>query len=672
MVFGLFTFRLFGLQILHGKDYLAQADENRTTEISVQTQRGIIYDRNGYILARNVAAYNATITPAKLPNDPGAVQEVYRQLSKYVDVPVSKGTTDEETVKAFKPCDNDLGITEIVYIADTNAPYDPVRIKCNIDQTTALKIRENEADLPGVGIEIEPVRDYPTGYLTSEIIGFLGPIPATKEEAMKQEGYVPGRDKVGYAGIEASMNDLLMGKNGKRVVEVDSAGQELRDLQEPVATEPGKNIKLTIDTRLQNIAKTALKNSLDLWNTRANKILMTNGVVIAINPKTGEILALVSEPTFENNRMARLIPAYYYNQLMRDPNHPLLNHAISAEHPPGSVFKLSASIGALNEGVVTPEQQVEDGGKITIMQKYSENEVGTPRDYVCYIYKTTGGGHGMVDFLRGLSLSCDVYFYKIGGGYGTEVPVGLNIWRLGEYARALGYNSASGIELPGEETGLIPDPNWKRLTVGENWSTGDTYIATIGQGYVLATPIQVLMSAATIANDGKYMTPTLIKEVLDSEGNVIKEFEPKLRYDLTKDALINTYDENFYPTNNYKTVQPWVIQKVKEGMRAVVEREEGTAYAEFTDMTIPSAGKTGTAEYCDNVAQAANLCQSGNWPAHAWYVGYAPYDNPEIAVVAFVYNGKEGSTVAAPIVEQVMQGYFELKSIDSTGGTGGS
>ncbi|MEJ5202545.1 MAG: hypothetical protein WHV66_09980, partial [Anaerolineales bacterium] len=174
VVFGYYTFRLFNLQILGGPEFLGQSDENRTRIVSIQTERGIIYDRNGYVLARNVPSYNIVITPAYLPADQGAVQEIYRQLSQLIDIPVNRGLTDETTVKTFKPCDNDLGISQIVYIGDTNAPYEPVRIKCNVDPQIAMIVKERAADWPGVGIEIEPVRDYPTGELTAEVIGFLG------------------------------------------------------------------------------------------------------------------------------------------------------------------------------------------------------------------------------------------------------------------------------------------------------------------------------------------------------------------------------------------------------------------------------------------------------------------------------------------------------------------
>ncbi|NPV85060.1 MAG: penicillin-binding protein 2 [Anaerolineae bacterium] len=716
VVFGFYAVRLFVLQVVEGKEYLSQAEENRTTNISVQTQRGIIMDRNGYVLARNISSFNVVITPAYLPADEGAVQEVYRQLSALIDVPVNKGKTDDETVRLFKPCESDLGIAQIVYIGDTNAPYDPVPVKCDIDQKTAMIVMEKRSDWPGVGIEVLPVRDYPTGWLTSEIVGFLGPIPAALEKEYRDKGFVPGRDKVGYAGVEATMQEILGGRNGLRTVEVDVAGKEIRDLKPPLEPQPGYNVKLTIDTRLQMAAKEALIGEITGWNRYFNYIRSANGVAIAINPKTGEILAMVSYPTFENNRMARFIPAYYYEQLRRDPNRPLFNHAISAEHPPGSVYKMATAIGVINEGIMRPEDTIEDPGKITITQKFSPNDPGTPRDYVCW----TETGHGIVDFIHAIAWSCDVYFYKVSGGYQNEVPKGLGVWLMKEYARALGYGELTGIELPGEAKGLVPDPTWKRLNVGENWATGDTYIAAMGQGFVLSTPLQVLVSFAVLANDGKYMKPTVIKEITDAEGNLvqidensveIREYQdergnlvregkdkngapvreiidplgnrrvelldvngevlagygPVLKWDITKDPRITIYDEKLFDTGKKKVVEPWVIAKAKEGMRLVTQ-PGGTAARQFVDMKIPSAGKTGTAEYCDNVAQSKNLCIPGSWPTHSWYVGYAPFDDPEIAVVAFVYNGGEGASVAAPIVRKILDSYFELKAIDSSGG----
>ena len=673
LLFLFYAYRLFSLQVIQGPDFLAQAAENRTTRISDPAPRGIIYDRNGVVLARNIPSYNVTVTSAYLPGllpftleepVPAEIEEVYRQLSVLLGIPVSSGTVDEKTI--FKPCDTDLGIKQIVYIGDTNGPYDPVRIKCNIDEKVAREIRERLSDLPGVGIEVEPVRDYPTGALTAELIGFLGPVPNNQEQYYREKGLVPGRDKVGYAGVENTLQDILGGTNGERYIEVDAAGKELRNLTEPVAPVPGNNVHLTIDVRLQAAAREAIISEMDYWNTRLGYQKMNSGAVIALNPKTGEVLAMVSYPDYENNRMARGIPGYYYNQLTEDPRKPLLNTAISAELPPGSVFKLPTAIGALNEGVIAPEKYVDDPGIIQVEEKPLPNSIPKALDFYCYSWQS--GGHGQVNWLKGVEQSCDVYFYKIGGGYKDQVPDGgLGIWRLGEYARALGYGRVTGIELPGETNGLIPDPNWKRINQGQSWTIGDTYIASMGQSFVLATPLQVLTSAATLANDGKYMRPTLVHDVIDSVGNIIKPFEPDLKWDITKDPVIQKYDPNNVATGEYKTVEPWVVEMAQKALRGVVT--EGTAVNVFSGSSIQSAGKTGTAEYCDQISWDKGICNRGEWPQHSWYFGYAPYDDPEIAVVAFVYNGGEGASVAAPIVRTVMETYFELKAIDGEKGS---
>jgi len=666
-IFGFYVLRLFDIQILQGSDFLVQADENRTQVISEPAIRGTIYDRNGVVLAQNVPSYNVVVVPGYLPEDEGDIQAIFRELSELIDIPVSRGDTDEETVRNFTPCYNDLGISEIVYIADTNWPYQATAIKCNISKDIAMVIMENREDWTGIDVDISSVRQYPTGDLTSEIIGFLGPIPAVLEEYYVNLGFVANRDKVGYAGVEQSLNDTLAGVNGSRTVEVNVAGEIIRNLSEPIEPIRGNDIYLTIDTRLQAIAREALISEIEYWNNYAGKTLSNNGVVIAMNPKTGEVLALVSYPNYENNRMERLIPGYYYEQLSNDPQRPLFNHAISAEYPPGSVYKMTSALGVLNEGVVTPEYEVECPGTITVIQRFYENDPGTPREFVCW----DRNGHGMVSYKWGVAYSCNIYWHKVAGGYQDEIPDGgLGIWLMSEYAQALGYGTTTGIELPGESDGLVPNPTWKRINLGENWATGDTYTAAIGQGYVLATPLQVLNSISTIANGGKLMDVTLVDQVVSGDSTVLQELTPSYRWDITEEPLIKQYAGNV-PTGEVNTVEPWVIELANQAMRLVVT--DGTAsdyngerHKElFRNDSSNSAGKTGTAEYCDNVAQEQGLCQFGAWPSHAWYVGYAPWDNAEIAVVAFVYNGTEGATLSAPIVRRVIDAYFELKAIDS-------
>ena len=714
--------RLIILQVLEGTAWKGQAVENYTKSISVPAQRGIIYDRNGFVLARNIAAYNIVITPAQLPDDGADIQRVYRIVSEITGVAVGGPVTEASlaNAKLFSACVEGPSIADLVALGDSLAPYSPVRIKCNVTEDIARLVRERSVDLPGVSVEIEPIRDYPTGSLTANVVGFLGPIPAAEEKALVARRFVPNRDKIGYAGVEASLQEILAGQNGERVIQVDVAGKELRNLEPPVAALPGSNITLTIDTRLQAVAEASLKEEVNYWNTWFGKVRISSGVVIAMNPKTGEILAMVSYPTYENNRMARIIPSYYYEQLSEDPRRPLLNNAISAEFPPGSVFKLSTATGAFNEGVVNLNTVIFAPGKLEVCEKFTANDVctGNLRQFVDWIYDTRPEGFGQIDFLHCIAFSSNVCFYKLGGGFEKEIPEGLGIFRLGEYARALGYARRSGIELQGESKGLIPDPDWKRLSTGETWSTGDTYIASVGQGYVLATPLQVIMSGATIANNGKLMQPTIVRNVTDEEGNVrevwfnpqdftvwfaqsvtdnlnitrkvwvnpadptvslpqppvgsyqISPFVPNLKWDITQTALIHGYncDQGYCTlTDAMKTVDPATVAAVRAGTRLSVTDPSGTLHKMFTiryPLPISVAGKTGTAEYCDDVARKANRCQFGSWPTHSWTLAYAPYEDPEIIVMAFCYNGGEGATVAAPIVARVMQAYFELKAID--------
>ncbi len=656
-----YTYKLYTIQIVNGETYLARADENRISVVQEQTKRGIIYDRNGVVLARNTATYDITITPSELPEDEGDTQEVYRKLSELIDVPVNNGEINDDTVRMYSECGTDFGITQIVYIANSLTPYDATGIRCDVSKELAMTVQERIDEMPGVGVRVNSIREYPTGYNTAELIGFLGPIPESMQEEMEEKGFITSEDQYGYSGIESSLQDVLSGKNGRRVVEIDVGGQQMRDLETPREAVPGYNITLTIDIRLQNAMRASMIAIMDFYNRISVTGTITEDAAgIAMNPKTGEILAMVSEPSYENNRFTRYIPSYYYNQLSVDQSKPLMNHAVQVAQPPGSVFKIVTGIGAMNERVVAPDYYVYDPGSIYMEQKYSANETGSSQEYVCHLRT----GHGQVDYQHALAWSCNIYFNKVGGGYGTEVPEGLGIDRLGEYARALGYDQISGIELDGEEDGLIPTTTWKRVNQGEAWATGDTYLASMGQGYVTATPIQVLGSFATVANGGIHVRPTLIYEIMDERGNTVLPFTPQMYWDVTKDPKIRVYDEDGFETDEYKVVDSWVIEETRKGLRLVTQ-PGGTAEEAFANDTHESSAKTGTAEYCDDIANAKGLCQFGSWPAHAWTAAYAPYDDPEIVVVVFVYNGKEGAYLAGYPARRTIDAYFNLKEYDA-------
>jgi len=722
LVLGSLLYRLVTLQVVQGSEWLDQAVENYTANDFLAPPRGIIYDRNGYILAGNIASYNVVITPANLPDSEADIQNIYRELSSMIDVPATQGTIED--AKLVAECVPGPGIAQLVGLGESLAPYVPVKVACDVDEDIARMVREKSVDWPGVSIEIDPIRDYPTGSLTANVVGFLGPIPAADEEEYRDRGFVPNRDKIGYAGVEAALDEILTGIPGQRTIQEDVAGAELRNLEAPVAPTPGNNLRLTIDTRLQAAAEAVLQTEIDSWNQYYGRIRISSGVIIAMNPRTGEILAMVTYPTYENNRMARFIPAAYYEQLSQDPRRPLLNNAIQAEYPPGSVFKISTATGAINEGVVRLGQEIFAPGQLELCEKFSPNDPCTAnntRPFVDWIFDSNPDGFGIIDFYRCIAFSSNVCFYKLGGGFEDEIEEGLGIFRLGQYARAIGYGQRSGIELIGEQDGLIPSPQWKRINQGENWSTGDTYIASVGQGYVLGTPLQVLMSGATIANDGKLMQPTIVREVTDSEGRVmemwfnpedfsvwvpqqvtndrgfatrgwlrlgsneiadrlpegshqISPFIPTIKWDTTIDPVIEAYscDQGYCDkTGETKIIQPSSIQAVQTGMRMAVTDSRGTLNRIFSGFPIAVAGKTGTAEYCDDVALEANRCQFGQWPTHSWTLAYAPFDDPEIIIMAFAYNGGEGASVAGPMVFRMMDAYFEIKAIDIAQSEGG-
>lgn len=691
----IYTARLFNVQIVQGAEWSLQAEDNRTTTINLPAARGIIYDRNGIVLARNIAMYNIVITPAELPEDEGEKQEIYRKLSPLIDLPVNQGELSEDN--PYVPCLSNQGITQIVLYGSTTAPFQPVKIKCDVDESVAKIVREKSVDWPGVSVEVEPLRDYPTGSLTATIVGYLGPISEHNEAYYRSLGFDPNRDKIGFAGVERTYQTTLAGQNGLRTVERDAAGKIIRDIEPPIPAIPGNNIRLTIDSRLQQAVEAILTSEIDGWNAWLRENRMTSGAAIVMNPQTGEILAMVSYPTYENNRLARFIPAYYYQQLVSDKRVPLLNHAVGDVLPVGSIFKIVTAVGALNEGVIDTSTIIDAPGILTICERFSPNAPCTPKPF--YDHNWQAGGFGQIDFVHAIAQSSNVYFYKVGGGYEDEVQQGLGICRIGTYARALGYGEYTQIRLPSEDEiieggslnfvlpeetplllpeeapSLVPDPEYKRLQ-GESWTLGDTYLVSVGQGYMLSTPLQALLSASTIAADGKLMTPAILYEIVDGEGNVTRPFEPRMRWDITVDPVIKEYEAGYgirgcqdAETGNYKTVDPYVIEKVQEGMRLAVT--EGTLADDargFQDLNIAVAGKTGTAEYCDEYsieARGGMMCERGDWDRHAWTLAYAPYDNPEIAVVAFVYNGGEGSSTAGPIVSRIVRAYFGLKAIDN-------
>jgi penicillin-binding protein 2 len=729
-VFVLFAVRMYQIQIIEGPEWQDQADENRLSSLPVPAARGAIFDRNGNYLARNVPAYNVRITPAALPSDETLELDIFNRLSVLVDVPPTIELA-RESGRAVR------SIEQMVAEGAGIAPYRPVTIAQDIDYHAALRILEERQTLPGVDIQVASVREYPSGSLTAHIVGYMGPISEDDAEELIAQGYNPAYDRVGYEGIESFLEPELAGTRGSILREVDVAGAEIGIIENinPIA---GVNVRLTIDLELQQAAEDALRNRINLLNAENQSIVTQSGVVIAMNPQNGEVLAMVSYPSFDNTRFARSIDGQYYLDVLADPQRPLVNNAIKGLYPPGSVWKLISALGVLEEGVIDPNSTLFDGGDLVVANRYAPNDVAAAQTFVCWLPR----GHGRVNMIQAIAWSCDVYFYQVGGGnadVSTSVlrENGLGPGNLFRYATASGIGSELGVELPYEVAGRMPDPEWKRRNYGETWSTGDTYNAAFGQGYVLVTPLQLLNATAMIANGGTLYQPTIIDAFVDQDGNVIQDFGPQVLRNVNIDnipadqpltlllledmlmqgenslACVCEADSDFYnPTRcdpeNYTAVadldlndlttdlrtyrihiplnynfngsvcqdvrfstvdNPYSpvfvggdnITLVEEGMRQAVIAEGGTANAAnlpFVDV----AGKTGTAEYCDNIARPLGLCRFGAWPSHAWFVGYAPYgNNPQIAIIAFVYNGGEGSAVALPIVRETLEAYCRIQ-----------
>ncbi|MDJ0756371.1 MAG: penicillin-binding protein 2 [Ardenticatenaceae bacterium] len=710
----LLLYRVFWLQQIQGNQFVEQARENRTARLLLDAPRGVIFDRNGEPLAVNEPSFNVTITPAFLPSDEGERLAVFERLSLLTGVPVTNTLAQEQLIDAADPVlrqqyadlaelygapvdetlDNSGLIPQLpssiqdVYETFSFAQYLPATIKSGITITEAYLIEQESVYLPGVRIIPEPIRRYPTGELTSHLIGFMGPLPS---EAWLALGYQRD-DRVGLAGLEVSLEPLLAGNKGERQIVTDWTGREIRQLGTTITPQPGYNVHLTLDMELQAQATEILSQTLQARREFADVDFFTGlrefrevelGVIVALDPRSGEVLAMVNLPAYDNNRFATEIPVDYYLGLVRNEYEPFLNHAIAGQYPPGSTFKVVTVAAALQEGVVSANRLLETPGTITIANQFAPNDPGRAQEFVCWISLPPNfGDHGAMNAYTGMAQSCDIYMYKIAGGFRDENIQGLGINTLGDYARQFGFGEIQGIELPLEAPGIIPNTEWKQINYGEPWSTGDDYNAAIGQGYVLSTPLQVAQMAAVVANGGFLYRPRLVHHLTDDLGNVYaldEDFNPIP----AEDAGV-PIDENgevgFVPqVLDVLDVDQEFVDVVAEGMRLVNTMEgTGTSYIYDFDedqeripdwllnFGIETAGKTGTSEFCDNLSQRKGWCTEEKilngevLPTHAWYVGYAPFDDPEIVVVAFMYNGGEGSQWAAPMVREVMAAYFEV------------
>ena len=701
MIFLFVGVRLYQLQIIEGDSYREQADGNRFDLVEVSAKRGVMYDRTGQILTRNRPSFEVALVPEDLPfDDPETavdeeavvIEEVLRtigvdtnpevalRMAEIMFLRLGRADFSATVGKAGVKLDYITvpGPTETIYREDGNPPQElvhplllpdiseplpmeglvalvqqaiawerqgsaskPVPIVDLVDREHAFSIEEERYRLAAVRVNEVPVREYTTEDLMSHILGFMGPIPAAAAQAYRERGYTNPNERVGLNGLEYSYQRELRGIPGYKNVEVDILGREMRTVGEVAEPVPGSNLVLSIDIRLQQVMMDALQ-------AKMTEVEAPWGVAIAMDPMTGAVQGMVSLPSYNNNVFAEKINEGYL-ELEADERRPLINYAIGGLYPPGSTFKLVTSAAGLQEDVIEPDTRLTDAGPIYLPNRFAPNDMSLAQPFVSWNHKL-GIVHGAINVVDALKLSNDIFFYMVGGGYPPTQFAGLGPRKLAQWTELFGYGPPTGIDLPGEVGATVPDDQWKRQLYAESWTTGDSYNMSIGQGFVLGTPLQVLVSTAAVANGGKVVQPQVVYQITDANGGLQRDFTPKFTRELPLDEGI--------------------IEIIQEGMWSVVNAPSGTGYAvKLDNPDIVVAGKTGTAEFCDAVPteedpevldcrRVDNPNGDDYLPTHAWMVAYAPYEAPEIAVVVFVYDGGEGSAVAAPVAKTILEAYF--------------
>jgi penicillin-binding protein 2 len=552
--------RLWQLQVLQGSKYRELSEANRLRIIAIPAPRGILFDRNGIPLVRNSSYYCVSITPGEFD------RRKVNLLSKVLNISV------EEILEKIDK--KDL------------SPFTPVRLKQGLSFQEVAYIESRRSDFPGLMIEVEVSREYIYGSIGSHLIGYLGkPNPSQSKDPAFRD--VPPDAFIGQWGAEMLFDKSLRGTPGERVIEVDSTGREIRLLRE---MEPikGENIKLSLDIHLQKGAEEAFGDR--------------TGALVAIKPDTGEILGLVSKPSFDPNLFPKGISYDEWITLTQNKNRPMLNRALQSQYPPGSVFKIIMAIAALEEGLITPETKVNCRGGIN----YGRWHFG------CWRKK----GHGVISLHRAIVESCDVYFYEVGRRLGID--------RIYDYASSFGLGKGTGFDLVHERTGIVPNTKWKQEKKRQPWYLGETFNTAIGQGYLAVTPIQMAVMIGAIANGGNLYRPTLIKDAV---------------------PLIS----------GKARVSAETLGIIKKALWGVVNEPGGTGWASKSALT-DIGGKTGTAQVIAMKYGSGNLQE--RFRDHAWFVAFAPVEKPEIALSVFVEHGGHGGGAAAPIAKRAIEAYL--------------
>jgi len=701
--FGGVVAKLGKMQMVDARQYANQVKGNAQRFEVLNAPRGLIVDRNNHVLAENRISWTVSILPPDIPTDDnklgyvrdqltstlglkemlvvrrnglplGSENYVLKQLAQAIGadptalvqkvmvdtadnlVEVRKDLTPDDIAR-YIPLEQQLPGVHVMgqfdYLLELHAAdVLPVTVQQDVPKDVALMLESNSIYLPGVQVSDQNlVRRYTSGPEFSHILGYVGPISQEEYDVAQQKGNNPyiATDVVGRGGLEEALETVLRGAHGGRWVQTDARGVEIAEItsmrHNPT---PGYTAVLTIDREFQLAVTAALQDGIKkaaegaLKNGGTAKV--GSGVAIAINPKNGEILALVSLPVYDNQLFVDGISDAQYQAYLNDPFKPLTNFAVSGEFPPGSTIKPLLACGALQEGTVTLDTQYFCAGSIRVPTVNDESGGNT---YVCW----DAAGHGAITIENALAQSCDIFFYNVGApgqeAQGSNIPLhyyipgqptphnfeGLGIDRIDKYLRgSFGFGSPTGIELAGEASGVVPDAKWLfQSPLHEYWSVGDTINVSIGQGHVSCTPLQLACAQATIANGGTYYRPRLVKELRDANGQIYRAYSGEKLWSAS--------------------VAEAHVQAVRTGMRKTVT--EGTAMGKFvlTGTDIAIAGKTGTAEFGKSVDGKYSL-------SHAWFTAFAPYEDPEIVVVVLIESGGEGATYAVPVADAILAAHF--------------
>jgi penicillin-binding protein 2 len=610
--------RSFWMQVVKNDYYSLLSENNRSRAEIIEPKRGIIYTQDMQALVRNKANFVVYFKPIDLPREELRRDSILRQISQILDGTTKNQATDNikdrgTSLKVGSDSASFYKIKDILSQVKLGSleSYQPLFIADNIDYEKAMSIALELPNWPGVFLSNKIRREYLLPSSTSSptiaaenglshILGYTGKISVDELQTLGPD-YSP-IDYVGKMGIEYSWEKELKGVAGRKNIEVDALGRQKTILSEVPAID-GANLQLTIDSRLQQKVEEVTKAYLQKAN-------LHRAAVVIMNPNNGEILSLLSLPAYDNNLFAKGISQEEYQHFLNDPDRPLFNRVVNGEFPSGSTVKPVYAAGALEEKIITAATSVLSTGGLRIGQWFFPD--------------WKAGGHGQTDVKKALALSVNTFFYYIGGGYGDFKGLGLD--GLVKYARLFGLGVVTGIDLPGERPGFVPSAAWKKATKNESWYIGDTYHLAIGQGDLIVTPIQVANYTAAIANGGTLYKPHLVKNILGEDNKLVQAIQP---------VVIRT-----------NLVDPQNLEIVRSGMRDTVT--VGSARS-LNTLPVEVAGKTGTAQW------------SAKKATHAWFIGFAPYDHPQLVITVLVEEGGEGSSMAVPIAKDILNWYYSDK-----------